>query len=57
MNKLKLELTIDEINMTLEALGQLPFARVFQLIGTIQEQARAQVEAARQAEGRDDKHE
>lgn len=49
MNKIKLEFDIDETNLILEALGQLPFARVFQLIGRIQEQARAQVAAASDA--------
>jgi len=58
MNKLKLEFTIDEVNLILEALGQQPFARVYQLIGRVQEQARAQVEAAAAASGdRGDKHE
>lgn len=46
MNKIKLELDIDETNLILEALGQLPFARVYLLIGRIQEQARLQLQAA-----------
>jgi hypothetical protein len=46
MNKIKLELDIDETNLILEALGQLPFARVYMLIGRIQEQARLQIQAA-----------
>jgi hypothetical protein len=46
MNTIKLELNIDEVNMVLEALGQLPFARVYALIGRIQEQAHAQIQAA-----------
>lgn len=59
MNKIKLEFTIDEINLVLEALGQQPFARVYQLIARIQEQARAQVEAAAGPAGADrgDRHE
>jgi hypothetical protein len=44
MNKLKLELDIDDTNLILEALGQLPFARVFRLIGAIQDQARQQLQ-------------
>lgn len=48
MNTIKLEFTIDDINLILEALGQQPFARVYQLIARVQEQARAQVEAAQQ---------
>jgi hypothetical protein len=43
MNNLKLELNIDETNLILDALGQLPFARVYTLIGRIQEQAHAQL--------------
>lgn len=46
MNTIKLELNIDEVNLVLEALGQLPFARVFTVIGRIQEQAHAQIQAA-----------
>lgn len=58
MNNLRLELSIDDTNLILEALGNLPFARVFQLIGRVQEQARAQVEAAQQQlEGRGGKNE
>jgi hypothetical protein len=44
MNTIKLELNIDETNLILEALGQLPFARVYTLIGRIQEQAKAQLQ-------------
>jgi hypothetical protein len=44
MNTIKLELNIDETNLILEALGQLPFARVYALIGRIQEQAHAQLQ-------------
>ena len=43
MQKISLTLTIDETNLLLEALGNLPFARVFALIGQIQEQARQQL--------------
>ena len=43
MQKISLTLTIEETNLLLEALGNLPFARVFALIGKIQEQARLQL--------------
>ncbi|HEX8115158.1 MAG TPA: hypothetical protein VF516_45835 [Kofleriaceae bacterium] len=43
MKNLQLELTIDETNLILEALGALPFARVYTLIGRIQESARKQI--------------
>lgn len=39
---LQLSLTVAEINQILEALGQQPYARVFQLIGRIQQQAATQ---------------
>lgn len=41
---LKIELSIEDINVILEALGALPFSRVFQIIGRIQAQAREQIE-------------
>lgn len=43
---LRFELSIDDVNLILESLGQLPFARVYSLIGRIQEQARAQLPGA-----------
>lgn len=48
MKEINLNLTIDEANLVLEALGNLPFARVYTLIGKIQEQAGQQL---KQAEG------
>jgi hypothetical protein len=53
MNTIKLELNIDETNLILEALGQLPFARVYTLIGRIQEQAKAQLQPAPSAPAQD----
>jgi hypothetical protein len=38
-----LTLSIEEVNLILESLGELPFRRVFQLIGRIQSAARAQM--------------
>jgi len=43
MKEIKLNLNIDDANLILEALGTLPFARVFGLIGKIQEQAGQQL--------------
>ena len=40
---LKLKLTIDEVNKILNALGNLPFSEVFELIGKIQQQASEQI--------------
>jgi hypothetical protein len=45
LNTITLTLTLDEINLALEALGQQPFVRVHQLIGKIQQQATAQIQA------------
>jgi hypothetical protein len=38
-----LELEVEQVNQILEALGALPFARVYQLISSIQQQAQAQL--------------
>lgn len=42
--QLQLDLAVEDANLILEALGQLPFVRVFALIGKIQDQARRQLE-------------
>ncbi|KAA3613652.1 MAG: hypothetical protein DWQ05_15330 [Calditrichaeota bacterium] len=39
MKEINLKVSLDEANLILEALGTLPFTRVFGLIGKIQEQA------------------
>jgi hypothetical protein len=44
MQEIKINLAIEEANLILEALGQLPFARVYALIGKIQEQATQQLQ-------------
>lgn len=49
--EISLAVSIDEANLILEGLGQLAFARVFALIGKIQRQARAQLEASTGASG------
>ena len=43
METIKLQLSVDEINIILEALGDEPFTRVYALIGKIQEQAQSQI--------------
>lgn len=45
MEQISLNLTITETNQILEALGQLPYAKVFQLIEKIKVQAEAQLKA------------
>jgi hypothetical protein len=41
-----LDLSLDEVNLILEGLGELPFRRVFQLIGRIQRAAHSQIQEA-----------
>lgn len=43
MNDIHLKLTVDEVNVIFEALGQQPFAKVYELIGKINEQADEQL--------------
>ena len=43
---LTLKLALDDVNLVLEALGQMPYLRVHDLIARIQEQGRAQVQDA-----------
>jgi hypothetical protein len=43
MKEINLQLTIDEVNQILEALGAQPFAKVFLLIGKIQSAAASQL--------------
>ena len=43
MKDINLKVTIDEANLILEALGNLPFNKVYALIGKMQEQARQQL--------------
>ena len=47
MTDITLKVTIDEANLILEALGQLPFAKVYTLVANLQDQA------ARQLNGQD----
>lgn len=46
MQDIQLRLSIDELNLILEGVGSLPFARVFALVGKIQSQAAEQLQAA-----------
>lgn len=43
MEQIKLTLTIEEANIILEALGQMPYKKVYQLVGNIQQQAAQQI--------------
>ena len=44
--KIKLDLTLDQVNLALTALSNLPFNQVVDIIGTIREQAENQVREA-----------
>jgi hypothetical protein len=43
MKTITLTVTIDEANLMLDGLGRMPFAKVYALIGKIQQQAKPQV--------------
>jgi hypothetical protein len=43
MQTIKLNLTLEEINTVLEALGQMPYVRVYQLIPKLQRQTAPQL--------------
>ena len=47
MNPIQLQLTIEEVNQILAALGDQPYAKVYQIIQKIHQQAQAQVEVDR----------
>ena len=43
MKEINLKVSTDETNLILEALGNMPFVRVYALVGKIQEQAATQL--------------
>jgi hypothetical protein len=43
---MKLELTLAEINVIMQALGNMPYAQVFELVQKIRDQAQPQVTTA-----------
>ena len=50
---IQFELTLEEANLIFKALGKLPFADVYELIGKLNEQANAQLA---DKEGNTDNH-
>jgi hypothetical protein len=59
MTNIQLDLTIEDTNLILQALGALPFADVYVLIGRIQERARRQIadpQPAQRPAGADREH-
>ena len=45
MQEINLKLAIEDVNVILEGVGNLPFARVYTLVNKIQEQAAQQLRA------------
>lgn len=43
MQEITIQLTLDEANLVLEGLGNLPFAKVYALVAKIQAQANTQI--------------
>jgi hypothetical protein len=43
MQEINLKLAVEDVNVILEGVGALPFARVYALVGKIQEQAAQQL--------------
>ncbi len=41
--KISLELSVDDVNIILKALGTMPFNQVYELIGSIHQQANKQL--------------
>lgn len=52
MSTIQLDLTLEETNMVLEALGQMPYARVYLLVQKIQQQATEHLQEERTASER-----
>ena len=51
MKELKIAFTVNELNIVLEALGSLPYVKVYELIGQVQHQAREQLNGSAAAAG------
>ena len=49
MKEINLKVTVDEVNLLLEGLGNLPFVKVYALIGKIQEQSSQQINPENQS--------
>jgi hypothetical protein len=51
IQNLKLELSLDDVNIIFSALGKMPFEQVYDLIGKIRMQAEAQLNDSPQQNG------
>jgi hypothetical protein len=52
MPEINLTLSVAETNLILEALGQMPYVRVYELIAKMQQQAQAQLSAQPESDTR-----
>ena len=50
MPDIQLRLSIDDLNLVLEGVGNLPFAKVYALVARIQAQAAEQIQSAQAAQ-------
>ena len=53
MQEINLRLAVEDVNVILEGVGNLPFAKVYTLVGKIQEQAAQQMRATHAAKEQD----
>ena len=51
MQDITLSLAVEEVNLVLEGLGNLPFAKVYELVGKIQGQASEQITSGQLSRG------
>ena len=54
MPDIQLQLSIDELNLILEGVGNLPFAKVYALVAKIQAQAAEQIKAVQAEQAKPD---
>lgn len=50
MREIKLSLTVEDVNHILQGLGDQPYAKVYTLVGKIQQQAAEQIQSENQNE-------
>ena len=51
MKEINLKLSVDQVNIILEGLGNMPFSKVYTLIQSIQEQAAQQMQGQENPNG------
>ena len=53
MNNINLNLTVNDVNVVLQALGNAPYVQVFELIEKIRDQAGPQVQSQTQVQAQE----